>query len=60
MQQLADWTIDGDADNNVSPGDTVVIRYYIENRGDSQLTNVSVNDIIADGLTYVGASATMD
>jgi len=60
VQQLADWYIDADNDNNVSPGDTLVIRYYIQNRGDSTLTNVTLVDTISNGLSYVAASAFVD
>ena len=60
VQQLANWTTDADADSNVSPGDTITMYYFIENRGDSQLTAVSVSDSIVSGLSYVAASATTD
>ncbi len=59
VQQLADWRIDADANSNVSPGDTLSISYLIQNRGDSPLTNVSVADVIANGLSYIGASASV-
>ncbi len=58
VQQLADWTTDYDNDSNVSPGDTITMSYFIENRGDSQLNDVSVTDTIVSGLTYVASSAT--
>ena len=60
VQQLADWTLDADTDGKVSPGDTITMHYFIENRGNGQLTNVSVTDIIANGLSYVVSSAVVD
>jgi len=56
VQKLVAQLIDADHSSSNSPGDTMRYQFIIDNDGLIDLSNVTVDDIIPDGLTYVPGS----
>ncbi len=48
---------DADANEGISPNDTLAISYVFTNDGSVELTNIIMDDLIPDGLSYVTNSA---
>ncbi|ABV89179.1 putative outer membrane adhesin like protein [Shewanella pealeana ATCC 700345] len=57
IQQTAQWINDFAANGDISPKDTMKISYFIQNLSANELTNVSVDEVLPRGVTYVAATA---
>lgn len=57
VEKLVEWSLDSDSNGAVTPGDTLTYTLILANRGDEELTGVTLSDDLPDGLSYVADSA---
>lgn len=57
VEKTVAWVNDLDTSGDVTAGDTMTYTMVIRNRGDQNLTNITISDTLPSGLTYVAASA---
>ena len=57
VEKVAAWSTNSKSDGAVTPGDTLTYTLVLTNRGDAELTDVTLTDSIPAGLSYVSSSA---
>ncbi|MEO0469174.1 MAG: hypothetical protein AAF206_06105 [Bacteroidota bacterium] len=53
--KLVQWLTDTDGSGDITAGDIMRYTFILENRGDAQLTGVTLTDIIPSGLSFSAA-----